>query len=58
VKCPTGIHCFDAASALQRAEQGMQFLAIGSDLLFMSKAAQEMLTAVRPEGGKKDVARY
>jgi 4-hydroxy-2-oxoheptanedioate aldolase len=58
VKCPTGIHCFDAASARQRAEQGMQFLAIGSDLLFMSKTAQDMLTAVRPQDAKKDVARY
>jgi hypothetical protein len=36
----------------------MQFVALGSDLLMMSQKAQEFLAAVKPESGKKDVARY
>src|ERR1051325_9112197 len=31
VKCPTGIHAFDPQDALKRAEQGMRFIAVGSD---------------------------
>ena len=41
VGTPTGIHAMDPASALERADQGMQFLAIGSELKFMMQAAQE-----------------
>jgi len=58
VKCPTGIHVFDPATCQKRVEQGMQFIALGSDLLMMSQKAQEFLAVVKPEGGKKDVARY
>ena len=55
---PTGIHAMDAEDARRRAAQGMQFLAIGSDLRFMTLGAQEALTVVRPEQGAEDVARY
>ena len=55
---PTGIHAMDAEDAHRRAEQGMQFLAIGSDLRFMTLGAQEALAVVRPEQGAEDVARY
>ena len=58
VGTPTGIHVMDPASALQRADQGMQFLAIGSELKFMIQGAQEAVTAVFPEEVAKDVARY
>ncbi len=54
---PTGIHVMDVPTALKRAEQGMQFLAIGSDLKFMTDGA----AAARAElTGKAvgDVARY
>lgn len=36
VGTPTGIHVMSADSAQQRAEQGMQFLAVGSDLQMLS----------------------
>lgn len=42
-----GIHTFDVASLLQRQREGFQFLALGSDLRFLSQAVGEALTAVR-----------
>ncbi len=55
---PTGMHCMDPQAALQRAEQGMQFLAIGSDLRLMTQKAQEVLLEVRPEANTGDLGRY
>ena len=48
----------DEQSALDRAQLGMQFLAIGSDLRMMTAKAQEVVQAVFPEEGARDVARY
>jgi 4-hydroxy-2-oxoheptanedioate aldolase len=58
VGTPTGIHEMDAPGALKRAGQGMQFLAVGSDLRMMSVKSQELIAALRPAAGGKDVARY
>jgi 4-hydroxy-2-oxoheptanedioate aldolase len=58
VKCPTGIHAMDPENAIDRAKQGMQFIAIGSDLRMMSQKAQEILDVIRPAGAGKDVVRY
>ncbi|HND51635.1 MAG TPA: aldolase/citrate lyase family protein [Pirellulaceae bacterium] len=58
VGTPTGIHEMDAAGALKRAGQGMQFLAVGSDLRMMTVKAQETVQALHPAGDSKDVARY
>jgi 4-hydroxy-2-oxoheptanedioate aldolase len=55
---PTGMHVMSAAAAQQRAQQGMQFLAIGSDLAFMSQTAQQVIRSVRPEEATADLARY
>ncbi|HVC96204.1 MAG TPA: aldolase/citrate lyase family protein [Pirellulales bacterium] len=55
---PTGMHTMDPQAALARSVQGMQFIAVGSDLRFMTQRAQETLRAVRPETGDKDLARY
>jgi 4-hydroxy-2-oxoheptanedioate aldolase len=55
---PTGMHTMSAEAALARAAQGMQFLAIGSELRMMTAEAQSVLRALRPEGEAKDVARY
>jgi 4-hydroxy-2-oxoheptanedioate aldolase len=46
---PTGMHVMDAATAKHRAGQGMQFIAIASDLRFMSIKAAEEIGMVRPE---------
>jgi len=58
VGTPTGIHAMDPESALKRAEQGMQFIAVGSDLRMLSAKCREDLKAIRPEEGEKDLARY
>jgi 4-hydroxy-2-oxoheptanedioate aldolase len=58
VGCPTGIHAMDPQSALQRAQQGMRFIAVGSDLRFLTQKAQEVLGQLRPEAAGRDVVRY
>jgi 4-hydroxy-2-oxoheptanedioate aldolase len=58
VGCPTGMHTMDTKSALARAEQGMQFIAVGSDLRFMSQQAAATLKALNPEGTQKELAKY
>lgn len=55
---PTGMHTMDVSMARQRAEQGMQFIAIGSDLRLMTQKAQEVVTALQPSEAAKDLARY
>jgi len=55
---PTGIHAMDADSAASRAAQGMQFLAVGSDLRLMTVEAQRTIAQLHPDADKKDVARY
>ncbi len=56
--CPTGMHTMDPKAALARADQGMQFIAIGSELRFMTQQATEVLKAIQPEGAVKELARY
>ena len=58
VGTPTGIHAMDPQSALQRAEQGMQFIAVGSDLRMMSIEMQQTVNTLWPKAGDKDLARY
>ncbi len=58
VGTPTGIHAMDAAAANQRAAQGMQFLAIGSDLKLMTDQALAVLKEVKPQDAGQEVARY
>jgi 4-hydroxy-2-oxoheptanedioate aldolase len=54
----TGMHVMDPAVAHRRAEQGMQFIAVGSDLRMMTQKAQETVQALRPNAKTGDVARY
>src|SRR5687768_758395 len=58
VKCATGIHAMEPQDARRRAEQGMQFLAVGSDLRMLTQKAEETLAALYPKREKKDLARY
>jgi 4-hydroxy-2-oxoheptanedioate aldolase len=55
---PTGMHVMEPSAAHRRAEQGMQFIAVGSDLRMMSQKAQETVQALRPNAATSDVARY
>lgn len=58
VGCPTGIHAMSPEAALERASQGMQFLAVGSDLRMMTLEAQRSTALLYPERQGKDLARY
>lgn len=57
VGTPTGIHVMDAHDALRRAAQGMQFIAVASDLRMLSQAMEQVLVELNI-GGSKDLARY
>jgi len=58
VGTPTGMHVMDPATAHRRAEQGMQFIAVGSELRFMQTKAQETLSALRADKQVKVSASY
>ena len=58
VGTPTGMHVMDPASALRRAEQGMQFIACASDLRMLTQKAQELVQGLYPRKAASDVARY
>lgn len=57
VGTPTGMHVMDVEAARRRVAQGMQFIAIGSELRMMTSKAQEILSQLRGEA-VRDVARY
>jgi 4-hydroxy-2-oxoheptanedioate aldolase len=58
VGTPTGIHAMTPQNALKRAEQGMQFLAVGSDLQMVNLKAQEYVQTLWPEKQIQELARY
>jgi 4-hydroxy-2-oxoheptanedioate aldolase len=58
VGTPTGIHVMEPKDALRRAGQGMQFLAVASDLRMMGLTNQQFLATIRPGQADKDLARY
>jgi 4-hydroxy-2-oxoheptanedioate aldolase len=58
VGTPTGIHAMDPQSAVRRAEQGMRFIAVGSDLRMMTQKAQEALDIVCPKEARREAVRY
>ncbi len=58
VGTPTGMHVMDPASALDRAGQGMQFLAVGSELRMLGETNRQWIAQLRPGEGAGDLARY
>jgi 4-hydroxy-2-oxoheptanedioate aldolase len=55
---PTGIHVMDAATAQRRAGQGMQFIAIASDLRMMSAGMQQILQQLGQGNGGDKLVKY
>jgi 4-hydroxy-2-oxoheptanedioate aldolase len=55
---PTGMHTMSVDAALSRAAQGMQFIAVGSELRMMTTEAQATIKGLHPEGVARDIARY
>lgn len=58
VGTPTGIHAMTPEDALRRAEQGMQFIAVASDLSMLTGAAEKTVQTIWPDTGARDLARY
>ena len=58
VGTPTGMHVMDPATALRRAEQGMQFIAVGSELRMMTEKAGETLKSLGQSGDRKEIVKY
>jgi 4-hydroxy-2-oxoheptanedioate aldolase len=58
VGTPTGMHVMDPETALRRAEQGMQFIAIGSELRMMTERAAEITAVVHPREKGKELVKY
>ncbi|HEV2972119.1 MAG TPA: aldolase/citrate lyase family protein [Pirellulales bacterium] len=54
---PTGMHVMSPEAALQRAAQGMQFIAVASELRMMTEKAQQTIQALGLAVAK-DLARY
>lgn len=59
-KCgtPTGIHVMEPETALARAAQGMQFIAIGSELRFMDQRAAQVLNILHSNRAETTDLRY
>jgi 4-hydroxy-2-oxoheptanedioate aldolase len=51
---PTGMHVMSAQIALERTKQGMQFLAVASDLRMMTAKAEEFLKTLHAGAGMKE----
>lgn len=55
---PTGIHTMNPQDAIRRAGEGMQFIAVSSDLQMLTGGATAIAEAIWPWEGRKDLARY
>ena len=55
VGTPTGMHTFDPTQALDRISEGMQFIAISSDIHLMTTHASEVLLAITGDTGGASV---
>jgi 4-hydroxy-2-oxoheptanedioate aldolase len=55
---PMGIHTMDPHIARQRAAQGMQFLAVASDLRLMTRQAESFLETLHADRQRTDAADY
>lgn len=58
VDTPVGLHVQTAEAARERAEEGWQFIAIGSELKMMITSAQQIVTDLGSGDSEADLARY
>jgi 2-keto-3-deoxy-L-rhamnonate aldolase RhmA len=57
-RVPLGMHVMDPASALARAAEGMQFIAVASDLRMLTACAQDFVATIWPDRSDKEISRY
>jgi len=55
---PTGMHVMDPQAAHRRAEEGMQFIAIASELRMMTERAAQIVAAMHPDQARKELVKY
>ena len=55
---PTGMHVMSPEAAQKRTAEGMQFLAVASELRMMTGKAEDFLKALRPGAAKENIAGY
>jgi len=55
---PCGLHVLTAEDALRRAEEGFQFIAVGSELRMMLDGAAKIVGLTNPEGRSRKLAKY
>lgn len=55
---PCGLHVLTAEDAMRRAEQGFQFIAVGSELKMMLDGAVRAVEATNPEHAAGELAKY
>ncbi len=55
---PSGIHTPNVEAALQRASEGFQFIAVGSELKLMLDGAARAMSLINPKGDAEDLAKY
>ena len=53
-----GIHAMSAEEALMRHEQGMRFLAVGSELRMMSVESEKTVKMLWPDRQRKEGVKY
>jgi 4-hydroxy-2-oxoheptanedioate aldolase len=54
-RVPLGMHVMDPATALARAAQGMQFIAVATDLRMLTVCAEEFVAALWPDRSAKQI---
>jgi 4-hydroxy-2-oxoheptanedioate aldolase len=57
-KLPCGLHVLSPADALKRAQEGWQFIAVGSELKMMLEGAAELMKQIQPQPGREELAKY
>jgi 2-keto-3-deoxy-L-rhamnonate aldolase RhmA len=55
---PTGMHVMNPETAQKRAAQGMQFLAVASELRMMTGKAEEFLKALNHDAAQPNITSY
>lgn len=57
-KVAPGLHCANAEEALQRIEEGWQFLAVGSELRMMLAGISQVVQKLGLDPAKREMAKY
>src|SRR4029077_16313059 len=57
-RLPCGLHVLTAADALRRAQEGWQFIAVGSELKMMLDGAADAARQINKDDAPSELAKY